>query len=254
MLGIASPFDDPYWWGLEPISLESTTPEARTLRKLSNQLFIRIPGLVQKVRSLRQSAGVVSQHLAKAIELSHELGMVHDDNTENTLLHRVVVSGTVDTFDKTVVPYSFKFLSPYEKETLLLYWSARLMVAKLCVVTDGLRRTNHFDAADAPALDITKLDNDQDRMIMNVLMTWQDGFGQVNPLSIVWGALMDKQTFRGRPIQNIRMWVRTRYHDVLAGWPIKFSTAEMDEESEVMAGGPLGGIISQISRDIKGRV
>ena len=70
-------------------------------------------------------------------------------------------------------------------------------------------------------------------------MFWQDGYGQANIFSMLWGALMGKTSFRGKPVAGVRNWVHRRYHDALAGWPIQRSMQDLDNEADVLAGGPL---------------
>ena len=256
-LGIASSFDDPYWLDLDPTSCSSEpmTTEAVRLRKLSNQLLIRLPGLIAKVRSLRQQADaavLARGALLDVVKHAVELLRLRDNDAETALLHRVSVRSTVDAFDKAIVPYSFKFQSLNEKETLLLYWGARLMINKLCLVMEGLKHR----VTPGPSSDHREtqaVEQEQERLIVNVLMCWQDGFGQASVLSLIWGALLNhpSETFRRKPIEKVRHWVLTRINDGMGKWPIKYTAADLDEESDIVAGGPLKGKVADISNEIR---
>ena len=48
-----SAFERPYWLSLEPPLFEAPRADIGKLRKLSYQLFIRLPRLISLVRSLR---------------------------------------------------------------------------------------------------------------------------------------------------------------------------------------------------------
>jgi hypothetical protein len=245
--GTASPFDDPFWLDLEPATITSLSKSAARLRKLSNQTFIRLPGLISKARQLREksAAGWPDETLLKqTCAIANNLLQQQDSAAESDLLHQVSVKPTIDPFDKVVVPYSFSIDSYNDKETLLVYWGSRLMVLKLCLVLDDLQEaitppgSNHKIP---PSFNVRALSAEQDRLVMSILMFWQDGFGQANCFSMVWGALMGRKEFRGKPVTPIRRWVLRRYHDSLKGWPVQYSMADMDEEADVMAGGPLTG-------------
>ncbi|EMC98422.1 hypothetical protein BAUCODRAFT_121291 [Baudoinia panamericana UAMH 10762] len=257
--GVASPFDDPFWFDLEPATFVETSDETKRLRKLGNQLLIRLPGLVARVRALRQRSvkGSFEQYFSQTAEVADQLLDLRDDRAETELLRRVAVRETRDPFDKAVVPYSFHhFASSYDKETLLIYWGGRLMAIRLCMELDRLSHQTisnpataarpvsaHVEGvAGAPAVrawDHKGMLDEQERITMSILMCWEDGLGQANPLCMVWGALIDKSTFRGKPAAIVRTWVWTRYQESLAGWPVKYTMRMMDEESEALAGGPL---------------
>lgn len=239
-LGIASPFDDPYWLDMEPASFTHVlTDEVRKLRKLGNQLLIRLPGLIARVRALRQNEVSLVSSIAKAHVIACELLQLKDEHAESTLLHRVSVRATTDKFDKAIVPYSFTFNSHYEKETALLYWGTRMMIVKLCIILERLRVESSLNEILTSLFDMNALTFEQERMIMSTAMCWQDGFGQANTLSIVWSALMGKETCRGKPAKDIRYWVWRCYNDLLGAWPVKLNMTDMDETSDLYAGGPL---------------
>ncbi|KAK5722608.1 hypothetical protein LTR15_005839 [Elasticomyces elasticus] len=241
--GTASPFDDPYWLDFEPATTYNLTASAVKLRKYANQSTIRLPGLIAKVRSIREASVPNRKLFLDSTRVALEILAMTDQSAENELLHRVTLKETKDIFDKAIFRYSFEFKSLYEKETLLLYWGNRLMILKLCLELHHLGVL--ADGSSCTAFKAGDLDDESERVVMSILMCWQDGLGFVNPLSMVWGALMGKITFRGRSVEPVRSWVWTRYHDSLTGWPITYTMAEMDEESEELVGGPLTGQIAK---------
>ncbi|KAK3116242.1 hypothetical protein LTR53_003613 [Teratosphaeriaceae sp. CCFEE 6253] len=243
--GTASPFDDPYWLDFDPATPEPVAESTIRLRKLANQGTIRMPGLIANVRSLRQYGSNQGRLLSKATSLANDILALKDEGAENELLHHVTLKATRDIVDKPIMPYSFEFRSVYEKETLLLYWATKLMIIKLCMVLHTMN-DNSTDGSDASRLfDAGKLDSEQERLVMSILMCWQDGFGLVNPLSMVWGALMGRTSFRNKPVEAVRSWVWTRYEDTLTGWPITYSMSDMDAESDEVAGGPLTHLMAK---------
>ncbi|KAK0255649.1 hypothetical protein LTS16_004805 [Friedmanniomyces endolithicus] len=132
-IGASSPFDDPYWLEFEPAATYAMTESAVKLRRLANQTMIRLPGLIAKVRSLREDGRPSGQLLCTTTRLANEIYFLTSEDAESELLHRVALKDTRDPLDKAIMRYSFKLKSLYEKETLLLYWGNRLMVIKLCL-------------------------------------------------------------------------------------------------------------------------
>ena len=253
--GTASPFDEPYWLDIEPAAcLRALAPETSALRKLSNQLNIRLPALIACVRQLRQSAKAPMDLLLRTHELAKDILKLKNDAAETALLHRVAIRRTLDVYDEAFIPYSFAFESPYDTETLLIYWGTYLLALKLNLTLIELQKSSSSTAdgsneSAASSVNTTStvsptqqaLESEQERLVISILMCWQSGFGQVNPLSMVWSTLMHKATFRGQAIEPWRLWVWTRFNDSLAGWPVRYSMADMDQESEMLAGGPLTG-------------
>lgn len=262
--GVASPFEDPYWLDAEPASFTSTlTAEVAALRKLSNQLIIRLPRLIAMVRWLRDFAGrqrsershtslwTSREKRSKAMKLADELVALNNTAAENSLLHQVAVVTTRDPHDRVIIPYSFNFKSQASdnRDTLLLYWASRLMVYKLYDVLYCLNSLDHSEGATHPS-DIA---SEQERMVMNIFMCWEGGYGQANPLTIVWSTLMNKRELRGRPVEDVRTWMLHAYEELLDGWPVTITKAEVDDLSDVFAGGPIKGFVSQAIPGMKSK-
>ncbi|KAK5117589.1 hypothetical protein LTR62_005011 [Meristemomyces frigidus] len=257
--GTASPFDDPFWLDQDFVAIDSLSSETAKLRKLVNQGLIRLPGLIAKTRIVREHLAsnktplpVCNQSvllLAEALEQQ-----LQDPEVENTLLHRVSIHPTIDLFDRSVVPYSFSTSNFHDKETLLLYWAMRLMLLKICLLLDHIIITHtpnpsHNPSASpttsittslAPTILPRPLETEQDRLITNIMMFHQSGYGQANPFSMLWGALMHKSSFRGKDVTAVREWVLRRNEDVLSVWGITKTREELDTEADVLAGGRLG--------------
>ncbi|KAK0871058.1 hypothetical protein LTR87_013008 [Friedmanniomyces endolithicus] len=253
-MGISSPFDDPYWLEFEPAATYTMAESAVKLRRLANQTMIQLPGFIAKVRSLREDGTLSGQLLCTTTRLANEIYSLTSEGAESELLHLVALKETKDVLDKVIMRYSFEFKSFYEKETLLLYWGNRLMVIKLCLWLHRLHNKQGANGSPSPACTIEGLNGEQERLVMSILMCWQDGFDFVNPLSMVWGALMDRCIFRGKPVEAVRSRVWARYQDSLSGWPINYSMADMDEESDMLAGGPLTGCIAKQKHRMRGEV
>ncbi|KAK3675508.1 hypothetical protein LTR78_004591 [Recurvomyces mirabilis] len=249
--GVASIFDDPYWLGQEPISREPLSTETAKLRKIGNQGLIRLPGLIAKTRTLRQQTDVGwpnAELLQSVVRLASRMDKeLQDGESENTLLHRVSVKPTLDPYDKQIVPFSFGIVTYHDKETLLVYWGMRLMVLKICLLLDDMEKAQETPSEIASTSSETMTfretwSKEQERCAVSIMMFWQDGYGQANCFSMLWGSLMGKTKFRGKPIGPVRDWVRQRNEDALAGWCFEFTEVQLDIEADQMAGGPLGDV------------
>lgn len=92
--GTASPFEAPRWLQAEPVvmtrdKLRSPTQVVARLRKLSMELFIRLPRLIKMVKSILTDPQ--PEEIDSAIALAKELLGIEDEEAENTLLHNVTV-------------------------------------------------------------------------------------------------------------------------------------------------------------------
>lgn len=93
--GVASPFEAPRWLQAEPVVM--TRDKLRTpmqvvarLRKLSMELFIRLPRLIKMVKAILSDPK--PEEIDSAIALAKELLKIEDVEAENALLHNVTVS------------------------------------------------------------------------------------------------------------------------------------------------------------------
>ena len=103
-----SQYEHGRWFSLEPARVHASDPDTISLRKLSNQLLIRLPRLIIAVKYIRDHEGRVgSAVFDAALELAKELLLLADDSSESELLHRLRIQKTHDPIVKLVVPYSF---------------------------------------------------------------------------------------------------------------------------------------------------
>lgn len=92
--GQASPFEAPRWLQAEPVvmtrdKLRTPSQIVARLRKLSMELFIRLPRLIKMVKSILTDPK--PEEIDSAIALAKELLMIEDVEAENKLLHNVTV-------------------------------------------------------------------------------------------------------------------------------------------------------------------
>lgn len=247
-LGVPSPFENTIWEDVEPVDGRGNTPlrpEVRSLRLLTNKLFIRLPRLVMQVRTLREqsatSSPITDDQAEPTLRLAREILNMKNMDAETKFLHNVSVVKTETEGDRNIAPYSFAFRSVYDMETGVLYWETRLIILRLCMVLEQLRIGGMTRFAEA------LLDAEQARMASNIIMSWQYGTGygaagvhsMMNAMAIVWGSLPSVCQARKIPLDVARSWTLSHFHASLAGWPIKMSAADMDQTSGVFAGGPL---------------
>ena len=91
--GTKSPFDEAKVLDLNPPSQLKLPPEVGRLRKISNQLIIRLPALIASVRRLRRSDA--DETLRKdAIDQALKLLALRDKDGESAVLHRVKIVQT----------------------------------------------------------------------------------------------------------------------------------------------------------------
>lgn len=96
--GSASPFEASRWLQAEPVvmtrdKLRTPSQVVARLRKLSMELFIRLPRLIKMVKSIL--ADPQPEEIDSAIALAKKLLTIEDMEAENKLLHNVTVSWIV---------------------------------------------------------------------------------------------------------------------------------------------------------------
>lgn len=95
VMGVPSPFEAPRWLDADPVLLaedELTAPwkVVSRLRKMSNQLFIRLPRLIMLVKGLQVDPD--REKVTEAIILAKDLLEIEDIDAESAILHHVRVS------------------------------------------------------------------------------------------------------------------------------------------------------------------
>ena len=244
--GVESPFEDDTWLTLEPAPLKKVDAKVITLRKLSQQLLIRLPRLMVLVRSLREArwqGATIDDTLGLALELLQ----CHDSDAENRLLHLVTVTKTKDLLDRFVMPYSYFFNSSEDLATAVLYWQTRLMVINLCLRLASSEIVPEYYAAYLAVFDSEALRAAQIQKINNVIMSWSDAqsrgdFGTVTMTQAfvaVFGGLTERDTFRGLPTAVVRSWLVQRLAQALGKKPHPKFVEQLSSVSEQLAGGPL---------------
>lgn len=243
--GMMSPFEEERWLGLEPAAIVVLSDDVIRLRKLSQELLLRLPRLIVTVRGVLGNTIDDSLILRLLAELSGSFDHCRDDEAENALLYSVKVRPTKDAVDKVVVPYSLEFCQDGDLTAAILYWQSRLMLINLC-----LKLANNLPSQIAQSADFVKggaLHAEQGRLSANILMSWSDAsargdFGTVTmtqALMAVWTAMAHRATFRHVPIATVRDWVLLRFHDSLAKEPSATAARQLSAVSEQLAGGPV---------------
>lgn len=243
-LGIASPYDQPHLRDMEPTKRYNLTPDFAKLRKISNQLLIRLPRLVACVRLLRSRYTV--PRAAHCIALANELLRLKDEEAESSALHRIGVTKTTDASDAAIMAWSFTYRHLGELKAAVLYWETQIFLSGLC------RQLHATIPQNTPPFEVETLQAQDIRMVTNILMSWQYaiskgrfgvlGFTQTLIIA-VWGALTNVSEFRGMPVEVVRKWILERLPQSIAGWPSTLNAEDMDEAAELFVGGSLKGFM-----------
>lgn len=117
-LGLPSPFDTPNFLLVEPAYRNATVPEVVILRSLSQKLFIKLPGLIAQVRSLREEG-----RIGDTVELAYMLSFCKDDAAESKVLHQLELRSTPPgrKEDVAISPFSYEFKSLAQFEAAVYY-------------------------------------------------------------------------------------------------------------------------------------
>ncbi|KAK5678148.1 hypothetical protein LTS10_009318 [Elasticomyces elasticus] len=163
--GNVSPFEDPAWLDMELVHLRDASEQLMRLRRLSHQLYIKLPRLIREVRALRNGR---MDGRAGVLALSDELISLEDEEAETWMLHQVKIVPTRDSGDKVIVGcFSFEFPTLEEMDAAICYWQTRLTLSRLRNVVDSI--TSSALVREAPG----KLQNRILRLCANILMSWQ---------------------------------------------------------------------------------
>jgi hypothetical protein len=235
----ASAFEDKLWLDLDFASKQPLSDGSPQLRRVSNQLFLRVPRLVALMRTL----GLAAQSSEAAWSLAEELMAVEDKDAEALLLHRVQVKPTTDSTDKTFIPFSFRYPSVADLWAAIFYWEARLLILKLWIVLHKLKYSEGDCETKVGAARAEQL-----RAVTNIMMSWQyvaemgiftmSGIAQVFAISL-WGAFSDLTTFRGVPVATVKAWIVKRLRES-STWKVPEGIEQMlDMKAATYAGGSL---------------
>ena len=128
--GQPSLFDNPWWLTLELASQNGMAKDLFRLKKTSHQLFIQLPGLISRTRSLRE--GIAGATTENVIQQAAQLAGLQDIAAEDALLHLVRIVKTMNPEDSLIVPFSFNIKDLSAFEALSYYWQTRIMINRLC--------------------------------------------------------------------------------------------------------------------------
>ena len=236
---------------LDPPNVQLSSIAAVRLRKVSYQLFIRLPRLIALVRILRDRTDM--DYLCHVLALTEQLSALKDADSENQLLHAVNFTKTRHPADACIIPVSFRFNRPADFRTMVYYWQTSVLLQRLCCKL-------HYMFPDQADIDPEAAKADTVRMSSNLLMSWEYAYGYsafgavgsgagANAFGIamiaLWGCLADVDTFRGQSSAMTRAWVLYRFQDLLRG-AVKLSAEDMDEMAELFVGGPVSGVIPRL--------
>lgn len=243
--GISSPFDIPQLLGMEPPLQLKLPAELTRLRKISNQLLIRLPGLIAAIRKLRQES--IDQRMdltEEVVATALELLALRDKDGENAVLHRVKIIHTAS--ESPLSKSSFHFEQPSEFKTTAYYWGARILI---CRITIALMRLGILSESETCTEALLRLENETSAT--NMTMTWDYGQAHgailgrtvlVPGYTFVWGVLLDHDTFRGLPSTQVKAWLLTNIHSFETGMSVHVTEKELDDAAEAFVGGPIAGL------------
>ncbi|KAK4499450.1 hypothetical protein PRZ48_009964 [Zasmidium cellare] len=241
--GQISPFDHPRWYTLEPAGASSLPPEVARLKLLSNQLMIRLPRLILQVRAQRQQPDDIKGE--KALALATDLSKLSDISAENKMLHRIKVIKTTNPTDADFIPFSFEYANLADLETAVVYWKSQLILGHLRLKLKHL--FPHYD------FDVDDLNTSMERMAINIMMSHQHArhrqqyahargmVAMPTGWTAIWGLWRERATFRGIHVKEWRRFNRKRVNESIAIWKFEASEEQIEESSDLLAGGPLEG-------------
>lgn len=203
-----SPLEFPRYLDAEPVlfgkdKISSSAQSIASLRKISFQLFIRLPRLVMLVRKLQTS--FEQDDVKTALRLASELQQLHDSDAENEILHHVTVQKAEPRPGEEVMSYVMLFHTVPEFEAANHYWSTRLFLLRLSWRLNALFPTKYQDHGLKMKAD---LEAEISRIAANVLMAypWALTRGEIAYSSAVlclvgiWGCLDDFDVLASRDI------------------------------------------------------
>ncbi|KAK5128309.1 hypothetical protein LTR85_002976 [Meristemomyces frigidus] len=252
VMGVASPFEN---IGTEAAASSDAVCQSSpfdSLQVAGYTMHTLLPRLIIEVRRIRSGQDTASAE--SAIKLAEVLLKAENEGAESVMLHRIHVTETEDCHDRPVVKWSFKFSSISDMGVAVSYWTARLLVIRLCLILET------FCPAFSSSITRSSLEADQERLATNILMSWQyahaHGFFALRymreALFATWGALTDRTMLRGTPVSTVRDWILTKSRDSLSEWNWLHRTAmDMDEASDVFAGGALAKLFVPLAPSVE---
>ena len=245
--GTSSPYDtNPRWLDMDPPECHATTAEAMRLRKISHKLFIRLPRLIAAVRTLRTSDNVARSTFVATADLAKELLKLEDKAAESEVLHTLSVRKTPHP-DGLVVPYRFHFPDYHLYEALVYYYQTRILLIKLCLKLADLRPPSH------PVCDprvIAALKDQNTASAINILMslphaTHLGRYGRhtmfIGAVAL-WSVTINRERLRNTPVSLVKPYILRSYGE-LFGHDAPASEKDMNEASDMLMGGPIGGLL-----------
>lgn len=242
--GQVSPFDHPRWCTLEPAGASTLPTEVARLKFLSNQLMIRLPRLILQTRALRTEPDELKG--GKVLALATELAKLQDIEAESKMLHRIKVIKTTKSDDADFIPFSFEYANLADLETAVVYWKSNIILGKLRLKLKEILPHYGFD--------VDELNTSVERMAINIMMSHQHArnrqqyahargmVAMPTGWTAVWSLWKGRKTnFRGISINEWRRFNRDRINESIAIWNFKASDKQIDEASDLLAGGPLEG-------------
>ena len=247
--GGPSPYETARWLAVDPAKCHAKDPTSARLRHLSHQLLCRLPRLIAAVRSLTGPPASRSiTTFREAIKLAQDLLLLEDRTSENILLHRLSVRKPPLPADALVVPYSFHFPDYHLFEAAIYYWFVRIVLNQLCL------RLCNLSPLDHPPTNLcnSRLCDENITFATNILMSLPHAtsIGRLGAISMLLGPValwsvtcsVPDQRLRTRPVSLIRLMV-LRVCGELTGNPSYLSATSMDEAADMLAGGPIRGML-----------
>ncbi|KAF2165642.1 hypothetical protein M409DRAFT_23932 [Zasmidium cellare ATCC 36951] len=213
-----SPFERPVWLDLEPVvddarGVENVVESIRSLRKISNKLFICLPRLIKLCQRVRRGDEEEETKEA-AIKVAKLLYGLNDTRAEDRLLHsiNVVKTSERESPGMELIPYVFKFSSFTEYEAAVAYWTTRLFVLQQC------RRLNSI----CPEIFSTSdLQSEGSRTAKNIMMSWSAilSYRSITKmrgsvaLQAVWGVLSEFEISKKvseNDMEIVKLWLLRR--------------------------------------------
>lgn len=258
-LGISHPLDEPQYRDSTPPLSNVTNPSIQPLRLIFFKLYVRLPRLVKKVRICQQRlrAGLAPK-FESALAIATELLSIRDDVSETKLLHHVRVIKTASPATKALMPFSFDFASFMEMTALAFYWETRLLLVSLTLIILNLPISPSDDtpdfqqtvahAAQSSLFDTKQLEDERERYVANIIMTWQYALPSpalkralMQALLFMWGAVSGMGEFRKQSTESVRQWLLLQASIVSEGTNEIVATEEFMNKNCTVWFGELGG-------------
>ncbi|KAK3613807.1 hypothetical protein LTR56_007674, partial [Elasticomyces elasticus] len=246
--GEPSPFETAAWLNAESVTKKCAGPDARTLSRIGNMLYIRLPRLIALVRSLRNDPADTALR-RQTVDTARQLLALKDVAAENNILHLVKLNKTVDEADAHIIPFSFDFDIPGVFTAAAKYWQTTVILNILCLTI--ARNIASFKGIAEPAA----FRSENRRLATNIMMCWTYAFALgvsgvwslYLALLAAWAVTEDisGEFSRGLDVGLVRVWLLQRYNDLHRG-KASLTSEQMDEAADLLAGGPLRGFFVEV--------